>query len=670
MANKPWAVVLCKFSDQPQEPHPPAFYAQAFTEAGAGKGTEFDYWRDLSFGKLDLTGSKVFGWFAIPHKLTDIKGRRDTFVSWGTDAAVAHGVDLSAFLATIVIFNADVDSGAAGGSRIVLGTSGADWGPSFDCHEMGHIFGLDHSFGTSPTPCASGDGRPGAYCDRWDIMSFGNAHTFPQRFSANGPGLNAPNLDKLGCIPGARIWGPTNPNSSAQVTLAALGHPDASGFLMAKIPSNGSTFTIEFRRNDRWDAGFQRDTVLVHEIRADGLGYLMNSDTNPELLPGSEFIDPRGNFHVKIESFDSVAATATVTVRVGRSFERLGGVMIERPTTEAWGSDRLDIVVRGANNEVFHKIWDGNRWLPSPTDWEDLGGAILESPSIVSWLKRGNPQPGSTGPGRLDVFGQGVNGNLVHKAWDGSAWLPSKTDWEDLSGQIIGVPAVASWAPNRLDIFVRGTKNAVFHKAWNGSQWVPSTSDWEDLGGQILDSPAVASWGPGRLDIFVRGTNNHVFQKVWDGSRWLPSNSDWEDLGGAISATPEVVSWGPNRLDIFVRGSNGGVFHKAWDGSQWLPSKTGWEDLGGRIVGAPAAVSWGPNRLDIFVRGTNDGLFHKAWGGHRWLPSTTGWEDLGGQMNSTPSVTSWAPNRLDVIVHGKDGAAYHIAWDGFRWLPI
>ena len=53
--------------DQPQEPHPPAFYAQAFTEAGAGKGTEFDYWRDLSFGKLDLTGSKVFGWFAIPH---------------------------------------------------------------------------------------------------------------------------------------------------------------------------------------------------------------------------------------------------------------------------------------------------------------------------------------------------------------------------------------------------------------------------------------------------------------------------------------------------------------------------------------------------------------------------------------------------------------------------
>jgi hypothetical protein len=40
---KPWAVILCKFSDQSQEPHPADFYKQAFTEAGAGAGREFEF---------------------------------------------------------------------------------------------------------------------------------------------------------------------------------------------------------------------------------------------------------------------------------------------------------------------------------------------------------------------------------------------------------------------------------------------------------------------------------------------------------------------------------------------------------------------------------------------------------------------------------------------------
>ena len=41
----------------------------------------------------------------------------------------------------------------------------------------------------------------------------------------------------------------------------------------------------------------------------------------------------------------------------------------------------------------------------------------------------------------------------------------------------------ASWAPNRLDIFGLGTDNGMYHKAWDGSRWAPSMTDWESLGG-------------------------------------------------------------------------------------------------------------------------------------------------------------------------------------------
>ena len=62
----PWAIVLCKFKDVPAEPFTVKDAEIAFTEAGMGQATMFDYWKEMSFGNVDLTGSKVFGWFDLP----------------------------------------------------------------------------------------------------------------------------------------------------------------------------------------------------------------------------------------------------------------------------------------------------------------------------------------------------------------------------------------------------------------------------------------------------------------------------------------------------------------------------------------------------------------------------------------------------------------------------
>ena len=39
---------------------------------------------------------------------------------------------------------------------------------------------------------------------------------------------------------------------------------------------------------------------------------------------------------------------------------------------------RLDVFVVGTDSAVYHKAWDGNAWQPSVTDYEPLGGTVVD----------------------------------------------------------------------------------------------------------------------------------------------------------------------------------------------------------------------------------------------------------------------------------------------------
>ena len=58
----PWVVVLCNFSDEPATPYSKAYFEELFSDAGAGKLGELDYWHDVSFGQMSITGTKVTDW--------------------------------------------------------------------------------------------------------------------------------------------------------------------------------------------------------------------------------------------------------------------------------------------------------------------------------------------------------------------------------------------------------------------------------------------------------------------------------------------------------------------------------------------------------------------------------------------------------------------------------
>jgi hypothetical protein len=90
-------------------------------------------------------------------------------------------------------------------------------------------------------------------------------------------------------------------------------------------------------------------------------------------------------------------------------------------------------------------------------------------------------------------------------------------NWEGPGGTFTGPPAVASWGPGRLDVFGLGLDRVMFHKAWDGTAWRPSVSGWEQLG-TFMSPPSVVAWGH-RLDIFGIGLDGAPYHKAWGGTR-------------------------------------------------------------------------------------------------------------------------------------------------------
>lgn len=126
-------------------------------------------------------------------------------------------------------------------------------------------------------------------------------------------------------------------------------------------------------------------------------------------------------------------------------WEDLGGVLTSAPAAVSWGPNRIDVFVRGQNNSLWHKWWDGSRW----SEWEDLGGGVITS----------GPGAASTASNRLEVFARGANNQLLFRTWNGITW----SGWRSLGGEITSEPAAVSWGGNRLDVFARGLNNHLWH---------------------------------------------------------------------------------------------------------------------------------------------------------------------------------------------------------------
>jgi len=320
--NWPWAIVLCRFNDVSAVPQNADYYEDLYTRNGTGGLC--DYWRTVSCNSLDLTGSRVFGWFTMNHTSSEVNrlifpGDRSTLVQWGLDTAAANGVNLAAFRSVLIVQNFGVDHGAAGNGVLIVHQNPTLCDLGFIAHEMGHGFGLPHSNSANPDM---------VYGDGWDIMSFATTtFQFPLQFRGTqgnaSVGLNARNLEALNVVPAGRTWIPTAPDFSAQITLDPLNQAPIGnhGALIVKIPPNatrpprasGSSYTVEFRRKAGWDRNIPEDAVLIHEIRSNSLSYLQPGIWS-RFTGGQQFVTPDPMVFIQVVSIDSGLGTASLRV--------------------------------------------------------------------------------------------------------------------------------------------------------------------------------------------------------------------------------------------------------------------------------------------------------------------------------------------------------------------
>jgi hypothetical protein len=278
----------------------------------------------------------------------------------------------------------------------------------------------------------------------------------------------------------------------------------------------------------------------------------------------------------------------------GRPWENLGGGLAGDPDAASWAAGRLDVFVRGTDNVLYHRWYDG-AWH----GFEGLGGTLTSDPTAVSW-----------GSGRIDVFARGTNNHLIHKWFVDGAW---SSTWEDLGGVLASAPDAASWGSGHLDVFVRGTDNNIYQNTFNNGAWVGFKLVPGSTG--TAGGPSAVSWGANRIDLFARSaSNSSVIHKYFANGTWL---SSWENLGGVLTSDPDASTGGSSgTLNVFGRGSDNTAYQRSYS------SNLGWsvweQRGGGTLTSGVGAVSWGPSRVDIFARMADNALHTKHFDGSSW----------------------------------------------------
>ncbi|TMH95678.1 hypothetical protein E6H37_04875 [Candidatus Bathyarchaeota archaeon] len=149
------------------------------------------------------------------------------------------------------------------------------------------------------------------------------------------------------------------------------------------------------------------------------------------------------------------------------------------PAICAAGSGRLDVVIRGTNNVIFHSVYTGGRWSGV---WDSPGGATLDQPACAE------------ANGVLNVVVKGTDNGVWYNTMtlSSGAW----TGWSLVDGgSTLSAPALTIDSAGTLHLVVRGTDNG---GTWLNSKPVAgSWIGWTGTGGtKTIATPTVATQVP------------------------------------------------------------------------------------------------------------------------------------------------------------------------------
>ncbi len=270
---QPWITVMCKFSDVVAEPQNYAYFNGMYESTYPGFN---HYWQEQSYNLINIDGSGVAGtgWFTLPSPRSTyiVNGSLNfSLISQDCAGAADGAVDFNNYVGINMMFNADLDGSAWGGSTTITvdgrtGSWKSTWMPPWGysdvsvlAHEMGHGFGLPHS-----------SGQYGAtYDNAWDVMSDPMWNCWASSsatYGCLGQHTNAYHKDKLGWIPSNQKY---NAYGSATIVIDDLAMASTTNYRMAQIAINkrGTRFyTIEVRKLTGYDVKLPGYAVVIHQV--------------------------------------------------------------------------------------------------------------------------------------------------------------------------------------------------------------------------------------------------------------------------------------------------------------------------------------------------------------------------------------------------------------------
>ncbi len=139
-----------------------------------------------------------------------------------------------------------------------------------------------------------------------------------------------------------------------------------------------------------------------------------------------------------------------------------------------------------ARREHSYKYVPGNSM--SWTSPEMLPGAnqAVASPTLVNY-----------GGDKIGLFSRNTAGNAIWRNLTDNTW----SEWENLGGVILDYPGAASWEDGRIDMFGRGTDNSLYTRVYQNGSW----GAWAGLGGGAITSALLLRLGHSSAMIWLPG---------------------------------------------------------------------------------------------------------------------------------------------------------------------